>query len=265
MKMSGSAGKAFLVLMIGITLLATAGCGVSLFDSLDQVEIDTGDADSLLKASESNSFYDQLEEDDGLKDDVIQTLKDDGSAESQALIAQIEFETTPAGEVVNGVFSTALEEMQQAEDDPSYEPDAGSILSSIFSSDITDDPVTFDQTIDSLIAMSEALNAAGAAGYDGDDGADLAQMAVVASGISVVLDAMDGTLDGTVDTSTSAVDDFQTIVTDSDPAGALEDYWTDPAKTNPFDGSDIETVFDTYYSGSYALVTGSIDLTALGM
>ncbi len=277
MENTGILGRVFAAAGAAALLLAVLGCGQSIFGELDKVELNPKSANQLLEASESNSFYDQLEDDKSLKKKVVKTLEKKDSAESWALIAKIEFETTDAGEVVNSVFSTALDVMESAES--GEEPDAGQILASVFSSDVTKREASFKNAIESLRTMSEALENAGAKDYEGDDAADLAQMAVVSTGITMVLDAMDGTVDGP-DTALDdgAISTFYDVVTASDPGQELEDYWADTAGAdNPFedtasydaDGDDEVTIEEIFtgagYGGSYDLVNGTIDLSALEM
>lgn len=244
--------KKMLIMMIAVTLVLLGSCGVSIFDDLDQIPLDTGDADSMLKAAESDSFYDQLAEDPALRDEAIATLEQEGSADSQALISQIYFETTEAGNVVNNVVSTALDLKD------SGEPNPADIMAAIFPDSVTSSEETFDETINALTAMASALNATGSQvdnlSADNNTG-DLAQMALVATTVTIMSSLV-----------TDAGADLYSVVTAADPAQEFAD--TVDTGDNPFDDSaTLETIFDNEgYTGTYSLISAAgLNLEELGL
>lgn len=129
--------------------------------------------------------------------------------------------------------------------------------------------------------MSAALMNVGANAGDLDEDAntgDLAQMALVSTAITVFVDAMDGNYGDGANLTPQLSADLYTIVSASDPAVAMEEYFTSNTIDNPLEGAGItdtdgdgetsinEILTQGGYGGAETLLTlGGLDLASLGM
>lgn len=186
---------ATIILALAIALSMTA-CealdailNVNLFSAMaavDEKDIADADAGTLVELSVSPSFYDTLEGDAALKADVILTidaaLPGAAPADEQELLvlaANIELQTTPAGDLINNIGSLMSDLIKNTE------PDAAAIEGLV--RDILPDSVlgaggAIDEA--AFLAMIAGLEAANARYVD--LGSNAIPTGVYASGVDLV-------------------------------------------------------------------------------
>lgn len=165
--------------------------------------IEKATPDELVEMSGSESFYETLADDPELKDAILDKIDEaivgepDTAAEQELVIlaANIELQTTPAGDLINNVgdlFGSLL----SGESDGT-EPDAETLISGLIPDEVISEDGVIDET--GFVAMIDALVAANAYyvqlgdaiddGYaDGADisAGDVAQAAIVSAVIAAI-------------------------------------------------------------------------------
>lgn len=166
--------------------------------------IEKATPDELVEMSESESFYETLADDPELKETVLTNIDEAMAAttdsatyeELAVLAANIELQTTPAGDLINNVgdlFGSLL-----SGDSGGTEPDAETLISGmipdeVISADGEIDEIAFVAMIDALVAANDYYvllgDAIGTDGYaeDADISAgDVAQAAIVSAVIAAI-------------------------------------------------------------------------------
>ena len=208
----------------------------NLFSTIDTPETPSvsdlkamGDAELLAAVTdlvESDSFYQDIAEDDKVRNAVLTNLSeiyaDDSDADladqqqAALLVAEIELNSTAAGEVVDDFVNVVTEILEEPPESGTVEEFAETIVTQVFA-DVTED--NFDETLDALFAAADAYTFYGESlddsgevvtPEDSNAGA-VAQDAVVAILISKIVD-----IDGDQPELLS-IEEFEAIVIDDEP------------------------------------------------
>lgn len=201
------------IALVAAIALTMTGCdaldavlGFNMFESLaavDSKEISEADAETLVELSDSDSFYDTLEDDAALKGTTLTKINDaiggtiDSAADQElaVLAANIELQTTPAWDLINNVSSLIPDLIDGVEYTASTIEDTirSLVPDSVMSADGTINETAFVAMIDALVNADGVYSALGTAiGADGyASGTDIvageiAQNAVVAALVAAV-------------------------------------------------------------------------------
>lgn len=161
------------IALVAAMALTMTGCdaldavlGFNMFASLaavDSKEISEADAATLVELSDSDSFYDTLEDDAALKGTTLTKISDaigvsiDSAADQElaVLAANIHLQTTAAGDLINNVSSLIVDLID--EPTPDY-TDLEGIISGLVPDSIKSSDGSIDQ--DAFLAMIIALEEA---------------------------------------------------------------------------------------------------------
>lgn len=233
------------------------------FAGVSASAIEKATPDELVEMSESESFYETLADDPELKDSVLATIEDAMDAEPASsasyqelavLAANIELQTTPAGDLINNVGDLIGSLISGDTSSGGEEQDFGDMITSLMPPEVVAEDGTVNQ--EAFIDMINALDAAnvyyeqlglaiGDTGYaEGSDisAGDVAQAALVSalvSGITVPA--------GYEDTYPTTGDYLYALLTDS--SGAVPESEMDMTAlesvymTNLLAAAGLDTLF----------------------
>lgn len=201
------------IALVAAMALTMTGCdaldavlGFNMFASLaavDSKEISEADAATLVELSDSDSFYDTLEDDAALKGTTLTKISDaigvsiDSAADQElaVLAASIELQTTPAWNLINNVSSLVTDLINGPTPDASALEDTirSLVPDSVISADGTINEGAFIAMIDALVSADGVYRdlgvAVGLAGYASDadiNAGEIAQNALIAAMIGAV-------------------------------------------------------------------------------
>jgi len=175
---------------------------------------------------ETDTFFEEIAADEEVRTSVVEGLSaiyDDGSeadiAEKQKaslLVAEIELNTTGAGEVVDDFVNVLTEYIEQPPESNGAEETVEAIVTKVFA-DVTEE--NFDETLNALLAAAEAYtyygesldDAGDVTAPEGTNSGAVAQNAVVAILVSEMIDT-DGDDPGLL-----SPEEFKAVVVDDEP------------------------------------------------
>ena len=263
--------KPMLLILVLFSVFLLPGCeailNFNLFAAIDTPEtpsagafdamIDTELLSSVTQLIETESFFAEMAEDDDIKAAVVENLAEifesgstaDLADQQQAsiLVAEIELNTTAAGDVVDGFVNVMTEFLQEPADSGDYEGIAETLVTEAFAGVTAD---TFDETLAALLAAGEAYTFYGESLDDSGEvvapeevnSEAIAQGAIVAIIISDIVDT-DGDQPGLL-----SEEELRAVVVDGAPfpedftveSSPLED---NEALENIMIASDLEDLF----------------------
>jgi len=153
------------------------------FAGVSNTDIQDASSDELLEMSDSDSFYETIEEPDDVLPTIDAAMDVAAPAEYQelaALGAMILLETSPAGDLMENLVA-ALPTLGAGAEDGAEEPDIGELLDlmlpdSVYGVDGELDPTAFTGMVEALVAANEYYELLGTSiGEDGEyaEGADI--------------------------------------------------------------------------------------------